>query len=147
MGGLAWFFTSAGGYLAVSMLAYRFQYVRTFKSFRRWQLEAPDGHARWDRGQYGGPGYGNTSRKDLTYSNWFDSPDYKHKPSEFPPQFMFIWPVCLAVVVGDMILHPKIKLPDPKKINEIETGRSDDLDAALQKAEREHACGTGGCVC
>jgi hypothetical protein len=147
VGVLGWLLTSAGGYLSVSLLGYRLQYIRTFKKYRRWQLAAPNERARFDRGQYGRPGHGNVPRKNLEYRHWFDCPDASVNDSDFPPQFMFLWPVCLVVVVGDKILHPKIKLPDPQKINEIEAEEEDDLALALAKAERDRLCGPGPCVC
>lgn len=143
--GLVWILSSAGGYLGVAMLGYRLQYIRTFKRYRRWQLEAPEARVRYDRGQYSGPGYGGTARKHLSYKRWFNTPDYEHKASEFPAPYMFAWPVTLGILLGDKFLHPEIKLPDPKKIAEIEAGKIDDLDAKLADAER-HLC-KGGCVC
>jgi hypothetical protein len=92
MGGGLIALTSVGGYLGVALAAYRVHYIRTFKQYRLWQLEKPDGDARLDYDDCG-YGYRHKRRKDCDYWEYFHARDV----DKIQPPYQFLWPLLLLI--------------------------------------------------
>lgn len=140
--GLIWL-TSVGGYIGSTMLAYRFQYIRTYKRYRKWQNKDKNGNARLDYGGYS-YGFSNKARKDVPYWDWFKVVDYNHKWHEYPPYLSPAWPLILMGVAIYKTLHPTVKVSDPKVVESAEKDIKAlagvqrnvvDLDKEIAKAE------------
>jgi hypothetical protein len=120
--GLAWFFTTSGGYLAVAMLAYRIQYVRTFKAYRRWQIADPSKTVEVQHhGEYSS-GTTEKVRKDVGYWKYLFniSTEDREGPEPLAPPWHFLWPIVGTLFFADKILHPKLKIADPSKTIDLE---------------------------
>lgn len=104
-----------GGYLLSVGVVYRQYYIHTYKKYRRWQAEKPNGEARIYRDI--GFGYGHKRREDVSYHSWFDVLGVHDLR---PGQAAFGWPVFLAYKAGRKLLRPEVKVPDYSKIKELE---------------------------
>lgn len=111
--GLIWL-TSIGGYVTVAMTAYRVQYVKTYKDYRRWQAAAPNKVAKLDYDV--GYSFVKKERRTLDYWEYFKVPEI----DRIPPYYHFLWPIVFLFFLFWKFMHPEVKVPDVQKINTLE---------------------------
>lgn len=111
--GLIWL-TSIGGYVAVAVTAYRVQYVRTYKDYRRWQAAKPGEIVNLDYDI--GYGFVKKERKDVDYWGYFHATEI----DRLQPYYHFMWPLVFLIFGLWKFLHPEVKVPDVKQIDKLE---------------------------
>lgn len=111
--GLIWL-TSISGYVGVALTAYRVQYVRTYKDYRRWQAAKPKEVVNLDYDI--GYGFVKKERKDVDYWGYFHATEI----DRLQPYYHFMWPIVSLVFVLWKFLHPEVKVPDVQRIDKLE---------------------------
>lgn len=106
---------SVGGYSVIGAVAYRIQYVRTYKAYKRWQAEKPD---RLETLDYD-VGYEpiRKERRAIDYWGFFHTAIGR---KYVQPPYMMIWLLVLLFFGLAKFLHPQVKVPDVNKINLLE---------------------------
>jgi hypothetical protein len=111
--GLIWL-TSISGYIGVAATAYRVQYIKTYKDYRRWQAAKPNEIANLDYDV--GYGFLKKERKNVDYWGYFHATDV----DRMPPYHHWMWPVLFLVWIFWKFLHPEVKVPDVQQIDKLE---------------------------
>lgn len=111
--GLIWL-TSIGGYVGVAATAYRVQYVKTYKAYRRWQAEKPKQIVNLDYDV--GYSFVKKERQKTDYWEFFKAPGI----DRVPPPYLVMWPILLVFWVFWKFMHPDVKVPDIQRINTLE---------------------------
>lgn len=125
-----------GGYGAVWVLAYRWQFKRMYRRFRAWQLEAPNKVEKWYT-EYGW-GFPSATRKDFSFKNWFQVTDggYNHQSHEFPPAYTWAWPL-LTLFFGGKFMWERVLQPFVQPTGEPKALKSKVDYAQIEKMEKE----------
>lgn len=111
---------SVTGYLAVAGTAYRKQYIRTFKEWRRWQANDPNKNEElWD--DY------HSFRRPRAKISYHDYVNYKS--NRIHPGWLGAFWLPIGIFVGARkILQPEVKVPDYTKLRELDKVLDKELD-------------------
>lgn len=116
MGGgesLIWIATT-GGYMVSAATAYRVQYIKTFKRYKKWQAQHPDRVAKLDYDV--GYDFVKKARANCTYADYFHDTDVM----EMRPVWMLLWPVHVLASGVLRFLRPEVKVADIPKIQNLQ---------------------------
>lgn len=100
-------------YLVIAGIVYRYQYIRTYKEWRRWQAEAPDQLVTLHH-EYR---ISNARRHEVPYWEYMRC----KSPSQVPGIAGLFWLPVGLYEAARKVLRPEIEMPDYGKIKGLET--------------------------
>lgn len=102
------------GYIGIAMVAYRIQFVKTTRRYRKWKEEKKGHNVKW----WAEYDYVEKRAEQVTWNQWLGF--VSDERWNFYPGYMSVWPITLLVMWCSSFLRPEVKGADPTKILNLE---------------------------